>query len=157
MVIKKRDTVGCKIFRAFAIVLAVCLWFDCQLLSSHACYKQYKTCRSWHNNYLLWKTAVSISFLTRIILRARIILLPTVTILYELHRSWRFSHMRPRASCFLVTLEIKWKTKVLDCVENHCWKLVKIMTIEIFLFYLKMIIGFHIIVKFPRKGRNISY
>ena len=36
-----RCTVGSKIIRKFAIALAIFL-FDCQFLSSHACYKQYK-------------------------------------------------------------------------------------------------------------------
>ena len=35
-------TVGSKIIRALAIVLFIFLWFDCQFLSAHACYKQYK-------------------------------------------------------------------------------------------------------------------
>ena len=35
-------TVNSKIIRALAIVLAIFLWFDCQILSSHACYMQYK-------------------------------------------------------------------------------------------------------------------
>ena len=35
-------TVGSKIIRALAIVLAIFLWFDWQFLSSHACYKQSK-------------------------------------------------------------------------------------------------------------------
>ena len=32
------STVGSKIIRALAILLAIFLWFDCQFLSSHACY-----------------------------------------------------------------------------------------------------------------------
>ena len=35
-------TVGRKIIRVFAIVLAIFLWYDCQFLFSHACYKQYE-------------------------------------------------------------------------------------------------------------------
>ena len=35
-------TVGSKIIRALAIILATFLSFDCQFLSSHACNKQYK-------------------------------------------------------------------------------------------------------------------
>ena len=35
-------TVGSKVIRALAIMLVVFLWFDCQFLSSHACYKQCK-------------------------------------------------------------------------------------------------------------------
>ena len=36
------NTVGSKINGALAILLANFLSFDCQFLSSHACYKQYK-------------------------------------------------------------------------------------------------------------------
>ena len=35
-------TVGSKIIRALVIILAIFLSFDCQFLSSHTCYKQYK-------------------------------------------------------------------------------------------------------------------
>ena len=59
-------------------VLAIFLWFDCQFLSFHACYKQYEAQRSWLDKYLFYKTALNMSFLTRTISSARIILLPTV-------------------------------------------------------------------------------
>ena len=36
-------TVGSKIILALWIILAIFLWFDCQISSSHACYKQHKT------------------------------------------------------------------------------------------------------------------
>ena len=32
--------VNSKRIRAFGIILEIFLWFDCQFLSSHACYKQ---------------------------------------------------------------------------------------------------------------------
>ena len=35
-------TVDSKIFRALAIIIAFFLWFDCQFLPLHACYKQHK-------------------------------------------------------------------------------------------------------------------
>ena len=35
-------TDGSKFIRALAIILAIFLWFDCQFLLPHACYKQYK-------------------------------------------------------------------------------------------------------------------
>ena len=35
-------TVSNKIIRAHVIILGIFLWFDCQFLSSPACYKQYK-------------------------------------------------------------------------------------------------------------------
>ena len=37
-----RPTVDSKIIGALVIVLAIFLWFACQFLSFHACYKQYK-------------------------------------------------------------------------------------------------------------------
>ena len=39
-------TVGRKVIRALAIILAIFLWFDYQLLFYHACYKQYKAKKS---------------------------------------------------------------------------------------------------------------
>ena len=36
------NTVGSKIIRTLAIMHAIFFWFDCQFLSSHACFKQYK-------------------------------------------------------------------------------------------------------------------
>ena len=38
---KLSAAVGSKIIRALAIVVAIFLWFDCQFLSTHACYQQY--------------------------------------------------------------------------------------------------------------------
>ena len=35
-------TVGSKIIRALPIILGIFLWFDCQFLSYHVCFKQYK-------------------------------------------------------------------------------------------------------------------
>ena len=70
-------TVGSKIIRALAIMLAFCLWFDCQFLSFHA-YKQHKAYRLWPDKYLFHKAALGISFLTRIISNARIKLLVAV-------------------------------------------------------------------------------
>ena len=52
-------------------------WFDCQLLLSYSWYKQYKAQRLWLGK-LFHKTAVSMSFLKRIISCVGIILLPTV-------------------------------------------------------------------------------
>ena len=65
-------TVDSKIARALAKILAIFLWFDCQFLSFHASYKQYK--------YLFIKSALNRSFLTRTISSARTILLPTLNI-----------------------------------------------------------------------------
>ena len=71
-------TVGSKIIRALAIVLATFLCFDCQFLSSLACYILHKAQRSWLCKYLCHKIALDMSFLTRLISSARIILLLTV-------------------------------------------------------------------------------
>ena len=37
------STVDSKIIRALKIIIAILLWFECQFLSSHACFKQHKT------------------------------------------------------------------------------------------------------------------
>ena len=71
-------TVGSKIIRALEIILAIFLWFDCQFLSSHACYKQYKAKGSRLDKYLFDKAPLGVNFLTRIISVARLNLLPTV-------------------------------------------------------------------------------
>ena len=71
-------TVGSKIFRAFAIILVIFLSFHCQFVSSYACYKDYKIYRSCLEKYSFHKTALDMCFLTRIISRAQIIILPTV-------------------------------------------------------------------------------
>ena len=49
------QSVGSKIIRALAIILAICPWFDLQFLSSHACYKQQKALRSWLDKNLFHK------------------------------------------------------------------------------------------------------
>ena len=70
-------TVGHKITLPLAIILAIFLWFACHFLSSHACYKEYEAKRSRLDKYVFHKTALSKSFLTRIISSAEIILLWT--------------------------------------------------------------------------------
>ena len=67
-------TVGSKIIRALEKILAIFLWFDCQFLSSHACYKA-ELSSDLTNIYFI---KLHMSFLTGIISRTRIILLPTV-------------------------------------------------------------------------------
>ena len=81
-----RFTIQYKIFRALAIILAIFLWYDCQTLSSHDCYKQYKAWRSWLDKYLFYKIPLDMSFSTRLISSARIILLSTVS-MFTLLRS----------------------------------------------------------------------
>ena len=78
MLFKLSITVSSKIIRALAIILVSFFWFDGQIFSSHAFNKQYKTKRSWFDKYLFYKTAFDMSFLTRNISNARIVLLLTV-------------------------------------------------------------------------------
>ena len=81
---KPSGTVGNKIIQALAVILAIFLCFDCQFLSSHALFKQYKALKSWLDKYLFHKTALGMSFLTWIITSARNILLPTVLLLFQI-------------------------------------------------------------------------
>ena len=76
-------TVGSKIIRALAVILAIFLRFDCHFLSSHGFYKQYKAYRSLFDKYLFHKAALGTSFLTRINSSARKIFLPTVIAFFE--------------------------------------------------------------------------
>ena len=69
--------IGNKIIRALAIILAVFVCFDCQFLSSHACYEKYEA-KSWLDKYSFHKTALGDSFSSWIISSAGKILLPTV-------------------------------------------------------------------------------
>ena len=71
---KECFTIDIKIIRTIAIFL----WYTSQFLSSLSCYKQYKAQRSSLEKYLFHKTALGMSFLTRIISNARIILPPNV-------------------------------------------------------------------------------
>ena len=48
-------TVGSKTIRAVAIILAIFLCFNCQFLSSHDCYEQYKAKRSYMTNICFTK------------------------------------------------------------------------------------------------------
>ena len=68
--------------KLFEHLCAIFLGFHWKFLSFHVCYKQYKAWRSWLDKYLFHKNALNMSFLTGLISSARIILLPTVSILF---------------------------------------------------------------------------
>ena len=79
--VNKALTTDSKIIRALAIILAIFLCLDCQFLSSHDYFEQYEAWRLRLYKYLFHKSALDMSFLTRIVASARIVLQPTVRLI----------------------------------------------------------------------------